>query len=80
MIYLLTIIYILGAVFTYGFVQGTIIKTFPLTFSKYGWRNRDKFLPVFCALSWPMGLPAVAVFSYFTYGNKTKCWSIRFTE
>ena len=74
MTYFLVIIYMLGAIFTYGFIKGTMIAEF----TSVKWNNVSEFILILAALCWTGGLPMLAFLSYRK--SKTKNWCLRFRK
>ena len=74
---ILVIIYVLGAIFTYGFTKGIILKTFS---DVLGWHWFDEMFALGVAIVWPIGLPEIALLSYFHENRTTIYWCIRFRK
>ena len=73
MIAALVAIYVVGAIFTYGFVKGIAIKKFP----SIDFNRLDESMTIFISVIWPIGLPA---FTAIWSDCSTRYWCIRFRK
>ena len=73
MIVAIVIIYILGSIFTYGFVKGVAMKRF----SNIPFDNGDNWMACAISIIWPVGLP---IFTAIWSDCSTKYWCIRFRK
>ncbi len=70
---ILVILYIAVAIFTYGFMRGTVTKRFP----KLDFNSFDNLMSCFISTVWPLGLP---IFTLVWSDRSTKYWCIRFRK